>query len=742
MKRSFFLLLVAVINLAVCTSGNAQTLNVSQNQLVFNPEGGILTFTISSNISWTAVKDQTWFTISPVSGYGNGTIQVQITTTTSTYRSGTITVMGSGITQTIVVIQNGTNCNNDNCNTFPAGKLPFGSVVGTFMGVTAYSNANNYCCSNQTLNTGGLSGIKWQCVEYARRFLYNIYGLLLPSVTYAKDFVTTSNLPSGFTRYVADSNYKFASTVQIQVGDALVADYGLAGHIGIIREISGSTVRVIQQNFANNASDGNYTCSKTVNADGTFTLSFSTSYKVKAIIKATQTTPTPVPQFPLSGTTTIPVNFGWIAASGAETRIQVSTSNSGWTAENGFTSSNTCNSTIVVNKNAGTNSGFTWSTVQQDVCFVPQPGTTYYWTARSYTVAGGTSPYSAVKTFTTASSSTVTTPTAVNASDGIYSDRVSITYSGTSGNYFRVYRNTANNTSTATALGSWQTSTTYDDYTAVAGTTYFYWVRAASNNSGGNISNYSTPNTGYRATVPTAPANDNPCSATTIVAGSGCSYTTGTTVGATNTTNPAAPTSCPFYGKDVWFKVQVPSTGIVTIRTNAGSLNDLVMAIYYGSCSALQGIVCEDDNTNGNNSTMPVITITGYAPGTWLHIRAWGYGGATGTFSICALNYSIASLTSNETTVKPEQEASQLNIFPNPSDGNLTLQYILATPSVVQVDIFDVNGKLVFSVPEEQAYAGSFTQNMDLSGLPDGTFWLKAKIKERVFTEKILLIRP
>ncbi len=711
----------------------------------------------------------------------------------------------------------------------------------------------------------------------------------------------------------------------------------LYGHVGFVEEISAdkSMYRVSEFNWCNN------NC-RLYNGGNTWLPFDGNDSRLGVYPKfyavGLNTTATPVTNAPSGTNIQIPVNFSWgsVTGTGVEYRIQVSTSNSGWTAQNGFSSSTSCGSTLVVNKNTGSSSSFSWSVITTGVCFAPQPGTTYYWTVKAYTPAGGNSAYSTVKTFTTASSSTVTTPTSVNASDGSYPDKVRITFSGSSGNYFRVYRNTANNSSTATALGSWQTSTTYDDFSAVAGTTYYYWVRAASNSSGSNASAYGGPNTGYRAatvtvttptsvnasdgsypdkvritfsgssgnyfrvyrntannsstatalgswqtsttyddfsavagttyyywvraasnssgsnasayggpntgyraatvtvttptsvnasdgsypdkvritfsgssgnyfrvyrntannsstatalgswqtsttyddfsavagttyyywvraasnssgsnasayggpntgyraaSAPSAPANDNPCSATTIVAGSLCSNSSGTTVGATNTTNPAAPTSCPFYGKDVWYKVQVPSTGVVTIRTTAGTLNDLVMAIYYGSCSALQGIVCEDDNTNGNGSMMPVITISGYSVGTWLYIRVWGYSGATGTFNICALNYSIASLSAPESGTVNAQPEPLVHIFPNPSAGDVTLQYDLKEPSRVGVMVYDLTGKLVLSVPENQVDSGVFTQDLDLYFLPEGAYFVKVSINDSLFTEKMLLTR-
>jgi PKD repeat protein len=90
----------------------------------------------------------------------------------------------------------------------------------------------------------------------------------------------------------------------------------------------------------------------------------------------------------------------------------------------------------------------------------------------------------------------------VTASDGAWSDRVRILWNASAGaTNYHVYRNTTNNSNTATDLGS-VTSAGADDFSAVAGTTYWYWVKAF-NALGG--SPFSSPDTGYRATgvVPT-----------------------------------------------------------------------------------------------------------------------------------------------------------------------------------------------------------------------------------------------
>lgn len=119
----------------------------------------------------------------------------------------------------------------------------------------------------------------------------------------------------------------------------------------------------------------------------------------------------PTPTSPTAGQTgvTIPVNFTWTSTvSGADSRIQVSKSNSGWTATNGFTTSSYPNSTVVVNQNTGTTKSYSWQNGSTGSYSAPQLGTTYYWTVRQYSSATGTSQYSPVRSFTVKNQTSIT----------------------------------------------------------------------------------------------------------------------------------------------------------------------------------------------------------------------------------------------------------------------------------------------------------------------------------------------
>src|ERR1700712_4554346 len=104
------------------------------------------------------------------------------------------------------------------------------------------------------------------------------------------------------------------------------------------------------------------------------------------------------------------------------------------------------------------------------------------------------------------------------------------------------------------------------------------------------------------------PANDDPCSATSLPLSTICINTPGTNVGSTPTQGIADP-SCAafnFSGNDVWFSFVAPAGGSVTISSTAGTLEDGAMEAYSGTCSALVPIECDDD---GGPGSMPKLVL-------------------------------------------------------------------------------------------------------------------------------------
>lgn len=163
---------------------------------------------------------------------------------------------------------------------------PFGSEIGTFNNVAAYSNCSTSCvtCNNScnSLNyiDGTYIGIKWQCVEYVRRYYYNIYGLDLASLHRGDANTFYNNAGKMGLEKIQNG-----ATAPPAVGDILVSNGGNYGHVAIVRSVFGNQVCTIQQNFSNTDQDSNRCLSLSVN-DGHFTVSgFSAMYPIKGWLR-------------------------------------------------------------------------------------------------------------------------------------------------------------------------------------------------------------------------------------------------------------------------------------------------------------------------------------------------------------------------------------------------------------------------------------------------------------------------
>ncbi|HOW17450.1 MAG TPA: M12 family metallo-peptidase, partial [Phycisphaerae bacterium] len=136
------------------------------------------------------------------------------------------------------------------------------------------------------------------------------------------------------------------------------------------------------------------------------------------------------------------------------------------------------------------------ATGYQDASTTPY-ATNYYW-IKIVNLCGGTSAFSA----SDSGWRVLGPPANVTASDGAYIDKVRVAWDAGGGTHYRVYRNTTNNSATATAMTSWITSLLWDDTTAAPGSLYYYWVQAAMSSAGAQPSDFSAYNTGWRALTP------------------------------------------------------------------------------------------------------------------------------------------------------------------------------------------------------------------------------------------------
>jgi len=92
------------------TPANTQTLSVSPASVALSSAAGTSTLAVTSNVAWTASSSQSWLTLSPASGSGNGSIVLSAAANTGASRSAVVTVAGpagSGLVKTVAVTQSG-----------------------------------------------------------------------------------------------------------------------------------------------------------------------------------------------------------------------------------------------------------------------------------------------------------------------------------------------------------------------------------------------------------------------------------------------------------------------------------------------------------------------------------------------------------------------------------------------------------------------------------------------------------
>jgi hypothetical protein len=281
----------------------------------------------------------------------------------------------------------------------------------------------------------------------------------------------SSQLPSSRS-YVTSGNYWSNYSTPWTAGTTIAWDLSIGSGAGLQQVVNRSGWNPgnnIGMKWAARNSSSSYRLVRSINY----------SQASAPYLQIVYTAPTPPPP---------PTNVS--ATDGTYTdRVRIS-----WTASSGATGYKVFRNTV---NNSGTASQIGTISASPYDDYTAAIGTTYYYWVKAYNGAGD-SGFSSYNTGWRA----VSPPTSVSATDGTYSDRVRITWTASTGaSGYYIYRNTVNNSSTATQIGT-SAASPYDDTSAAIGTTYYYWVKAYVSQGASGFSNVDT---GWRA--PAAPTN-------------------------------------------------------------------------------------------------------------------------------------------------------------------------------------------------------------------------------------------
>jgi hypothetical protein len=85
-------------------------------------------------------------------------------------------------------------------------------------------------------------------------------------------------------------------------------------------------------------------------------------------------------------------------------------------------------------------------------------------------------------------------------------------------------------------------------------------------------------------------------------------------------------------------------------------------------------------------------------------------------------------------------------VWPNPSTGRTTTQFELADPSVVELAVYDVRGRLVRSLFQGNLAAGVYTVDWDgrdssSQRVAGGIYFQRLRMGGREFVERVIVVR-
>ena len=140
---------------------------------------------------------------------------------------------------------------------------------------------------------------------------------------------------------------------------------------------------------------------------------------------------------------------------------------------------------------------------------------------------------------------------------------------------------------------------------------------------------------------------------------------------------------------------------------------------------------------------------TVYFDGALFHM--WFTGWDEVTDFIATIGYAFALLDTSHyppptgieddlLTQKPTEYKLSQN-YPNPFNPNTTIEFIIPRSSLVKLSVYDILGKKVSTLVNEEKPAGSYKVDFNVANLPSGVYFYKIKAGNFVQTKKMIFMK-
>ncbi|MBO4587351.1 MAG: C10 family peptidase [Bacteroidales bacterium] len=87
---------------------------------------------------------------------------------------------------------------------------------------------------------------------------------------------------------------------------------------------------------------------------------------------------------------------------------------------------------------------------------------------------------------------------------------------------------------------------------------------------------------------------------------------------------------------------------------------------------------------------------------------------------------------------KSTKECVKLKVYPNPTDGMVTVEYVLQEDSYVKTTVYDMTGSIRQTLGQGKRNKGFVTEKFDMSNMRNGTYIVSVSVNGNVYTNKVI----
>ncbi|MBA3705859.1 MAG: T9SS type A sorting domain-containing protein, partial [Bacteroidetes bacterium] len=171
-------------------------------------------------------------------------------------------------------------------------------------------------------------------------------------------------------------------------------------------------------------------------------------------------------------------------------------------------------------------------------------------------------------------------------------------------------------------------------------------------------------------------------------------------------------TSTGAYNVNVQYSTTAPATLVLEYNGNVIGTYNLQNTNGTATLTAFENINCTADKLH---SIRTVVT--------------------SGTVKIIYLNVT----TSDPTGIAKNSQDKELSIYPNPASGDAVIEYFLTQSGQVMISLYNVLGKEVMNIINEEQNTGTHKINMNTTQLSNGIYFVKIQADGEQLTQKFII---